>query len=160
MSESTVVSYSVRRALPDDLGAIARIELDSAAYEGRLKPLDFSLGELERLWYDRLLSGQFDVLVAVAGHTVLGFIGIIAPSGKDGFIQAIYIDPDFYHRGIGTALLRASEKIFRSRHCPRVVLYVEPLNHNGKRFYAKAGFVATAKKFRHLYVWVKEIASC
>ena len=122
MSESTVVSYSVRRALPDDLGAIARIELDSAAYEGRLKPLDFSLGELERLWYDRLLSGQFDVLVAVAGHTVLGFIGIIAPSGKDGFIQAIYIDPDFYHRGIGTALLRASEKIFRSRHCQRVVL--------------------------------------
>lgn len=153
------LSYLIRRATLDDIKEIATIELASAAHEGRLNPLTFSAAELEQLWYDRLLSGEYDVLVAVSGAIMLGFVGIIAPRGKDGFIQAIYIDPNFYRCGIGTTLLQASERICLAKACPRVALYVEPLNRHGQSFYAKAGYTATDQKYHHLTLWVKEIAS-
>ena len=157
--DSAAFSYVIRRACPEDTEAIARLELDSAAYEGRLEPLNFTPSELARLWRERIRSLRYEVLVAEAGQTLLGFVGIMAPLGGNGFIQAIYIAPAFYHRGIGTRLLQVCERIFKLRQCPRVVLYVEPQNHNGKSFYRKAGYVATKQKFRHLTVWVKEFAS-
>ncbi len=157
--DSAAFSYVIRRAQPADTEAIARLELDSAAYEGRLEPLNFTPTELARLWQERIRSLRYEVLVAEAGQTLLGFVGIMAPAGGNGFIQAIYIAPAFYHRGIGTQLLQVCEKIFKLRKCPRVVLYVEPKNHNGQSFYRKAGYVATNQKFRHLTVWVKEFAS-
>lgn len=151
------VSYRIRRAQVSDISDIVRIEFAAADFEGRLKPFDFSHAELEQLWRDRLHSSEFDVLVAESGHTLLGFIAIKAPLGGEGFIQAIYIDPDFHRCGIGSQLLRVSEQLFLSRSCKRIKLLVEPLNHNAKRFYSKAGYRATHEKFRHLSVWIKEL---
>lgn len=245
-------AFVIRRALPVDLDSIARVELASSEYEGRLHPMTFTVDELRALWYRRLKSGDFEILVAVSaeapygagyeygydhsfetglpGYTseglpklatahalktfpafdgeiapenlveitrgqrevqrlaeaelelnksspdvsfreqdhfatcgdmqVLGFIGVQAPLRSDGFIQAIYVSPPCYRRGIGTALLQAGERVLQKRGCPRVVLYVEPLNHHGQRFYHKAGYHQTNQKYRHLSVWVKEFASC
>ncbi len=153
-------SFLIRRAMPDDIEAIAHVEIAAAEAEGRLAPLDFSWLELCDVWHKRMLSGKFEVLVAVQGTNLLGFIGIIAPRNRDGFIQAIYVDPKYFRRGIGSALLAQAELIFARNRCPRVVLYVEPLNHNGQRFYRRAGYHYINKNFRHLNIWVKEISSC
>ena len=150
-------------------------------FERRLTPINYTFDELRTLWRKRINSGEFYVLVAegqVAGgdkaalvgqsasqaaalaplrSQMLGFVGLKAPLGQEGFIQAIYIAPPFYHQGLGGSLLKAAEKILRQRGCGRVTLYVEPFNRMGQCFYRKAGFYATKQKYRHLDILVKEL---
>lgn len=181
-----VKSYVIRLACVNDCSAIAKLELASAQFERRLTPINYTFDELRTLWRKRINSGEFYVLVAegqVAGITsalsgsgrqskanyqeaaalaplrsqMLGFVGLKAPLGQEGFIQAIYIAPPFYHQGLGGALLKAAEKILRQRGCGRVTLYVEPFNRMGQCFYRKAGFYATKQKYRHLDILVKEL---
>lgn len=101
-------------------------------------------------------SGQLTPL----STQLLGFVGLQAPRGQEAFIQAIYVAPPFYRRGLGAALLTAGEKIMRQRGCPRVKLYVEPFNRMGHNFYHKLGFYRTNQKHRHLNILVKELSSC
>lgn len=176
-----VKSYVIRLACVNDCSAIAKLELASAQFERRLTPINYTFDELRTLWRKRINSGEFYVLVAegqVAGgdkaalvgqsasqaaaltplrSQMLGFVGLKAPLGQDGFIQAIYIAPSCYRQGLGGALLKAAEKILRQRGCGRVTLYVEPFNRMGQCFYRKAGFYATKQKYRHLDILVKEL---
>ena len=176
-----VKSYVIRLACVNDCSAIAKLELASSQFERRLTPINYTFDELRTLWRKRINSGEFYVLVAegqVAGgdkaalvgqsasqaaaltplrSQMLGFVGLKAPLGQDGFIQAIYIAPPFYHQGLGGSLLKAAEKILRQRGCGRVTLYVEPFNRMGQCFYRKAGFYATKQKYRHLDILVKEL---
>lgn len=176
-----VKSYVIRLACVNDCSAIAKLELASSQFERRLTPINFTFDELRSLWRKRINSGEFYVLVAegqVAGgdkaalvgqsasqaaaltplrSQMLGFVGLKAPLGQDGFIQAIYIAPSCYRQGLGGALLKAAEKILRQRGCGRVTLYVEPFNRIGQCFYRKAGFYATKQKYRHLDILVKEL---
>lgn len=119
-----------------------------------------SLQDLYNLWRSRYGSGKFYIIVAAADETVLGFAAVLAPKRKEGFIQAVYVDPSFHHCGIGSKLLHASEQVFYKQECPCIKLYVEPMNHNGIKFYKKAGFLPTGKKFRHLDIFLKELHSC
>ena len=169
-----IKSYVIRLACVNDCSTIAKLELASAQFERRLAPINFTFAELRALWRKRINSGEFYVLVAEGQVTgapgkvaadklapvrsqMLGFVGLKAPLGQDGFIQAIYIAPPFYRLGLGGALLSAAEKILRQRGCRRVVLYVEPFNRMGQCFYRKAGFYATQQKYRHLDILVKEL---
>lgn len=176
-----VKNYVIRLACVNDCSAIAKLELASSQFERRLTPINFTFDELCSLWRKRINSGEFYVLVAegqVAGgdkaalvgqsasqaaaltplrSQMLGFVGLKAPLGQDGFIQAIYIAPSCYRQGLGGALLKAAEKILRQRGCGRVTLYVEPFNRMGQCFYRKAGFYATKQKYRHLDILVKEL---
>ena len=176
-----VKSYVIRLACVNDCSAIAKLELASSQFERRLTPINYTFDELRTLWRKRINSGEFYVLVAegqVAGgdkaalvgqsasqaaalaplrSQMLGFVGLKAPLGQEGFIQAIYIAPPFYHQGLGGSLLKAAEKILRQRGCGRVTLYVEPFNRMGQCFYRKAGFYATKQKYRHLDILVKEL---
>lgn len=173
-----IKSYVIRLASVNDCAAIARLELASAQFEQRLMPLDFTWDELRDLWRQRILSGEFHVLIAegkvehapsyheVMGpllpvsSQLLGFVGFKAPPGGDGFIQAIYVAPAFYRLGLGGALLAASEKIMKRQGCRRVTLLVEPFNRMGHCFYRKAGFYRLNRKHRHLDILVKELSSC
>lgn len=154
-----VEAFIIRRAQEQDLIALADVELRSAELENRIEPLTYTLNELTNLWKHRLHSGKFDILVAVNAknhNQVLAFIGVVAPTKKTGFIQAIYVDPDYAHRGLGQALLEAAQKVFKAHQCPSCELYLEPYNSIGFLFYQKAGFLKTNKKFRHLHVLTKE----
>lgn len=152
-------SLKIRRALSSDLMSIAHIEINSAVYEHRLEPLSYTLEQMYQIWYQRLVSGSFYIFVAIIDEQIVGFIGVQAPKNKNGFIQAIYIDPLYFRSGIGSALLNEAEKVFVQNHCHMVKLYVEPLNKAATRFYLKAGFKQVPdQKFRHLNIFVKEIS--
>ena len=90
-------------------------------------------------------------------EVILGFIAFRAPTGKEGFIQAMYVDPRYYRQGIGQNLFLGAESLMRHKHCPQIALYVEPFNKNGQKFYQKVGFSKSRKMFRHLYILVKEL---
>ena len=134
-----VKSYVIRLACVNDCSAIAKLELASSQFERRLTPINFTFDELRSLWRKRINSGEFYVLVAegqVAGgdnaalvgqsasqaaaltplrSQMLGFVGLKAPLGQDGFIQAIYIN---LHRsvllppGTGGSLAEGGRKDF------------------------------------------------
>lgn len=159
-----VPALVIRKASADDLYAMADLEIRSAKYEQRLVPLQCTLQELHEIWYQRYYSGQYEILVAEIKFDdeayvprLAGFIAFVAPLRKNGFIQAMYVDPDFFRKGIGAHLFYAAEKILNQQHCPMVVLHVEPKNTSGQQFYAKLGFVNQMRRFRHLIVLAKRL---
>lgn len=162
-------TFYIRKASADDLYAIADLEIRSAKHEQRMIPLQCTLAELHEIWYQRFLSGNYEILIAEVQNSrfsldkerrLVGFIAFLAPYGKGGFIQAMYVDPAFFRKSIGAHLFAAAEKILMRRCCPFVSLHVEPMNEAGQRFYAKQGFVNQQRKVRHLYVLAKRIKSC
>lgn len=154
------ITYTIRLAKSTDLLFISQIELRALPYENRAIPLGMSLQALYDLWRNRYGSGKFHIIVAESQETIIGFAAILAPKRKEGFIQAIYVDPPYHHCGVGSKLVLASEQVFNRQECPRVKLYVEPMNYNGIKFYKKVGFSPTGQKFRHLNIFLKEFRSC
>lgn len=160
-----MAAFFIRRASADDLYDLAELELRSSMFEQRLAPLPCSVNELYDIWYERYLSGQYEILIALMQNKdeleqkMVGFIAFRAPWRQVGFIHALYVEPDFFRRGIGAHLFRAAEKILSQKCCPSVILHVEPKNIAGQRFYSKLGFINQMKFHKHLYVMSRLIKS-
>ena len=71
----------------------------------------------------------------VATPDVLGFL-----ARKDGEISALYLAPAARGMGHGAALLAEAKSA-----CPELVLYTFQANTAARRFYAREGFVETAR---------------
>lgn len=153
----------IRKVALHELAALADLERRSAEYEHRIHPLDCSIESLVGIWKHRMATGAYEVLTAVLQETeddpsrMVGFIGFTAPEGGNAFVQAMYVDPEFFRRGIGIRLFAAAEHFCRNRGCRSVVLHVEPGNKAGMRFYSKVGFIRQPYKKRHLFVLTKEL---
>lgn len=155
--------FTIRPAVFDDAAAISIVELKAVKDENRMVPLGMTLNQLLHVWQRRIEKKEYEIFVACSVENsarVYGFISIQAHSNKEAYIHAIYIDPQYYRHGIGSALINFCEKIFARRFCPSTKLYVEPYNRIGLRFYNQLGFKLTNKKFHHLHILVKEYSSC
>lgn len=158
-----VPTFYIKKANADDLLEISELEMRSAEYEHRLAPLSCGLNDLYDIWYQRLLSGEYEILIAEVrpqnqSRQVVGFIGFVAPQYKHGFVQAMYVDPRYFRMRVGLNLFNAAEKIMIARSCPYVTLHVEPCNVGGQKFYSKLGFINQNYKYRHLLVLAKRLA--
>lgn len=166
LSESSPVTphqFKLRRATLEDITNLCIVELKAIKDEQRMHPFNMSLSELTSVWKMRLKSGKFDIVVAVDAlnnDRLVGFIALQAPSHHEAFLQAIYVDPLYYRRKVGTMLMALCDKLCKLRFCPVLRLHVEPLNRNGLSFYKKLGFTVTNRKFHHLNILVKEYSSC
>lgn len=155
----------IREATASDVPGIRRVAERgwNAAYRDILtrEAIDAALAE----WYDpdsvRAFVEQEDAAYFVAerevgadaggatdaGHdgsatpTIVGYAGG-GPGTEDGVARlgAIYVDPDFWGRGIGTALLDAFEEFCRERGCEVVEFEVLAGNEVGASFYRKHGY--------------------
>ena len=111
-------STNVRRATPADATGVARVHVRSwqVGYRGLVPDeiLDgLSVAGRERTWHallERPTAGAF-TLVAAERDRIVGFCSVIAPARDDdagastGEIAAVYVDPDHWRAGIGSALL-------------------------------------------------------
>jgi GNAT superfamily N-acetyltransferase len=78
-----------------------------------------------------------EVWVAEIGKLVVGFASIYPPAS---FIQNLFVDPDWQHHGIGTALLdRACAHLSRPAR-----LRCLAANRNARDFYERNGWVVEA----------------
>jgi putative acetyltransferase len=84
--------------------------------------------EQTRRFFAKVVRQQ-RVYVADIG-TVIGFAAV-----HDGWLNHLYLDPSWYGRGIGTALLRAATDGLDS-----VQLWVFQRNDGARRFYERHGF--------------------
>ncbi len=134
---------TVRRAVPDDIDGIARVQVGSwqVAYRGVVP--DAHLDGLR--WEERAEGWRtiFDegpvpgraIFVAVDGGAVTGFAAC-GPGDEAFELYAIYVAPERWGHGDGPALMRAVLEVAS----PPVVLWVLADNPRGRRFYEKHGF--------------------
>ena len=101
-------------------------------------------------WHGRLAANRRGTFVAVADGTVRGFADVRwGDAGTKDFVgegeadlKAIYVDPDYWGEGVGTALVeRALDALPDSVEALR--LEVLEGNAVGRRFYEARGFERT-----------------
>jgi GNAT superfamily N-acetyltransferase len=145
---------NIRPALPDDAFDIATMHVRAwrAAYDGIVPGEVLAEQSAERRAADlrsRLEAEGSEERTLVAEHegVVVGFVAV-GPS-RDPFVElgtgevyAIYVDPDLWGRGIGSALLTQAVEELRSRGHTSATLWVLEANEFGRRFYERRGWEA------------------
>lgn len=149
---------NVRRARSDDVAAIADIHARSwqAAYRGVLPDelLDgLSVEERARGWREILGEGDDRWLTLVAeraGGDLGGFCSVATPSwdeeagGATAEIGALYVDPDHWRQGAGSAMLAVALEELNKSGWQDVILWVLPENRAALAFYDRFGFEVEA----------------
>lgn len=145
-----MTDYTVRDARPDDVPAIQRVADRAwrAAYGDFLteSTIDAAMAE----WYDaddlqaRIEHEGTCYAVAVSDGHVVGFVtgGPAESDDEVAFLGAIYVDPDAWREGIGSALLGTFETFCRNRAFGRIRFGVLSENESGQSFYRKHGYEA------------------
>lgn len=146
---------SIRKAETSDIPTIAALHIEGwkGAYGGIVDQgyLD-SLTVDQRIadWTQWMGSGESEVFVAEEEGKAAGFVVIgrtktpppgsspIRPS-HSGEIYALYLHPDMWRRGIGTALIKHAARELKERKHSAVCLWVLDKNDRAKAFYEKMG---------------------
>jgi GNAT superfamily N-acetyltransferase len=143
----------VREATDDDTDAIAALHVRSwqAAYAGimpddvlaALDPAEFARRRREYLASPRPGART---LVALRGGAIVGF-AVFGPYRHDeetggGEVYGIYVHPDHWWGGAGTALIEEAVATLAAAGTRPVRLWVLDANEASRRFYERRGFVA------------------
>ena len=142
----------IRRATPDDVAAIADVNVRSwqAAYRG-LIPDAFLDGlradAVAARWRQVLGQEIHDVAVCEQGGRVVGFTSVGRLRDGDaaadtGELLTLYLDPAVWRRGLGRQLMAWALDTARERRWLRMILWVLRDNLAARRFYEAAGFRA------------------
>lgn len=140
---------AVRQARADDAADVARVYIDSwhDTYAGilphRLLCAMTSRGQTARWRAAIKARGRESVMVAECGS--YGIVGMTSfgPSrdgamGFDGEVYTLYVDPAFYGRGTGRALLRGAFVEFRKRGGTSCLIWAH-VNNPARFFYEAMG---------------------
>lgn len=141
------LSIAVRLARPEDAAGVARVYIDSwhDAYAGVLPAQLLCAmtpdGQAARWRATIRARGQEKVLVAE--HENFGIVGMTSfgpvrdrALGFDGEVYTLYVDPSFYGRGVGRALLRDSFLQLRKQGYSSCVIWAHA--RNPARFFYEA----------------------
>ncbi len=144
-------SHPIRTARPEDAASISNVHQASreALYRGRVPDeLVDALTDRERLarWKEWLADPGVTTLVGEDEDRIVGFCTLRA--GADGDldhprvaeIPTLYMLPDLWGRGWGTALCAQIEQEANRLGFHTLVLWVMEMNHAARTFYAHRGF--------------------
>lgn len=135
----------------DDAPIAARIHVDAwrAAYCG-LVPDEFlmsmSYANREESFRQAIAAREAEMYLVVNNGLPAGLLTIGACRDADmdacstGEIWGIYLLPEFWRQGIGTALVDRAEEILSGYGFTQVVLWVFEGNANARRFYEVMGY--------------------
>jgi ribosomal protein S18 acetylase RimI-like enzyme len=144
----------VRAAKPDDAEAIARVHTRSwqQAYTHLFTAEELagiSVDARARMWRE-VIGGSAIVVVGEQDGEVAGFANA-GPTGDHdapglGELNAIYVDPEAWGRGLGRELLAEIESQLRAQGFEEALLWVAEDNPRTRRFYELAGWAADGKQ--------------
>lgn len=149
---------SVRPATGADADAIARVQVETwrVAYRGLMPDetiAGFDIESRRRQWREGLAReprpGSATFVAEVDGE-VVGFASVgrsrDAEAADEGELYAIYLNPSYWGRGIGRALLERAEESMRDFGFQHAMLWVLEGNERGERFYRHAGWECDGRK--------------
>lgn len=140
----------VRPATQRDAKAIAEIHASAsqAAFKsvvpGEQMPA-ISVEKSQAFWREAIEFSEPQVVVAVDGEKVVGFVGFDRSRDKGtpntmGEIWAIYAAPDYWGQGVGLALWDAARDGLVDEGCTAVTIWVPLGNERALHFHDLAGF--------------------
>jgi ribosomal protein S18 acetylase RimI-like enzyme len=148
----------VRYATMQDAAAVANLHLiaSRSLYEGVVPDAHWdSTPPAKRVsfWKEAIEFGEPQVLVAIEGSEIVGFVGFDRsrdPKSKNttGEIWAIYVDPDRLGEGVGLALWDAANEGLQDEDCTDVTVWVPLRSDKALRFFDAAGFKREMKTAR------------
>lgn len=155
------MTIELAKARPADADAIARVHVASwqVAYRGIVPDavLDaLDLRERAAQWEANLAQYSRFVAIARADGEVIGFCSSQPARDADldaravAEITALYVEPAWFDRGIGRALLTSELPRLHCAGFERVVLWVLDANVRARRFYRAAGFAPDGGERREL----------
>ncbi|MGH8160887.1 MAG: GNAT family N-acetyltransferase [Gammaproteobacteria bacterium] len=141
---------NIRPAVPDDAMAVARVHVRAwqVAYRGLMPDeyLDALSPEDRARRYDftGLDPTRPKSLVAVDEDAILGFATVSAARDEDaageGELCALYVEPDWWGRGVGRALGPAARSELYGLGFRKAMLWVVSGNARAQRFYQADGW--------------------
>jgi GNAT superfamily N-acetyltransferase len=134
----TTPSLTLRPAAPADAAALAELYLASRKRFLPYAPLAHTDDDV-RAWMRERLIPSGGVLVALVDGVPAGLLAV-SRDEHCGWIEQLYLHPDFVGRGIGTRLLAHALATLG----PPVRLYTFQANAGARRFYERHGFRAIA----------------
>jgi ribosomal protein S18 acetylase RimI-like enzyme len=143
----------IREATLDDARAIAAIGIEAwrVGYRGIVSDehlARLSLDDREARWVDVLSDEHARTFVAEVRGVVAGYCAVAAPSRDQDAapdtaeLAALYVRPDRWRTGLGSALLARALAELESGRWTEVTLWVFAANERGRAFYAAHGFEA------------------
>jgi ribosomal protein S18 acetylase RimI-like enzyme len=140
----------LRLAEPEDALAVARVHVRAwqAGYRGLLPEEYLSALRVEerasRYTFGRSEPGQPTTIVAVDADVIVGLAGFgkarDAELPDDGELRALYVDPEWWGRGVGRSLIAEARGRLVGAGFPSAVLWVMANNTRAKRFYEADGW--------------------
>jgi GNAT superfamily N-acetyltransferase len=127
-----------RAATADDADSVADVYLRARKELVACAPLVHSDEEV-RDWIRRHLIPAGRTTVAVADRRVIGLLAV-SREADCGWIDQLYLLPEWVGRGIGSRLLERAE----NQLAPPIRLYTFQCNERARRFYERRGFRAIA----------------
>ena len=122
----------IRAAEATDAAAVAELYLRS--FDAALPSVRRAHSDDEvRGWVRQVLVPGGGVLVAEVDTIVVGFLAL-----SSGWIEQLYVDPEWQRRGIGTKLVSLAKRQVPSG----LQLWTFQINQPAQRFYEQHGFVA------------------
>jgi GNAT superfamily N-acetyltransferase len=144
---------TVRVAEPDDVRTIAGLYLEVAAEVVAREPTFRHVpdaGEVERRYQSRIGEEDREVLVAVSGDAVVGFVdasiqrheggGTYHRTGVDVYVEELIVTASQRRRGVGTALMRAIEAWGRNAEARMIWLDTHLTNAAARGLYGVIGY--------------------
>jgi ribosomal-protein-alanine N-acetyltransferase len=101
----------------------------------------------EDAWTPEMFAAEFAqsasrrlYLVAEEGTALIGYAGMMFTGGPQADVVTLAVDPAYWGKGTGTALLTALVDEAHKRGCTEVLLEVREDNPRARRLYLRHGF--------------------
>ena len=134
---TTDLAISVRRALPADAPAVAK--LVNRAYQ-----VESSFVDGDRTTATEIVAlmeqGHFIVLECSGGLAAAVFMDL---TGEGGYLGMLSVDPAFQKHGLGTRLVRIVEALCEAAGCGAVRLRIINIREELARWYRSLGYEET-----------------
>ncbi len=152
----------VRRFKPEDSKSASKIMIEAfRSFIGeRLSQLDlksFSSQVLRKTSNTKRDNSETVSYVVEEDGRILGYIQGSATTRGLGSLNVVGVDPKFFHKGIGTALMRKMEEFWKRKKQRKVSTCVSAHNTRALVYYLKNRFIPVGYQKEHFMVGVDEI---
>jgi GNAT superfamily N-acetyltransferase len=101
---------------------------------------EFTAEAIRADWAAALNDPDAETYIAVEGDVA---VGVVSLSG--GILQTLYVTPESWGRGIGSALHDLALDRLRERNVPEATLWTLAENHRARAFYENRGWCLTGR---------------